>query len=229
MTSRYGVEEFWHNDLANSLRTNHLDITLQPFFARPPPHKGAAAEARLSGRSGGLGAAALGVGSLVGKASAWVPSLGLERLMQAIRSNRPVQPRRHPPPLSLDPLPAASEKVQDSVGEGGGGEWALDLGLGGGGGSVGVAAVVSPIGNLECADMSEELSVSSCTVAAVESSLDPTSSSSSSCEQAYESGGRAGRGGGRKRAASGAGVKAVVGGSLLKADGSSEPSMVGML
>jgi hypothetical protein len=36
MTGKYGVEEYWHNDLANSLRTNHLDITIQPSFCSTP-------------------------------------------------------------------------------------------------------------------------------------------------------------------------------------------------
>lgn len=50
MTGKYGVEEYWHNDLANLLRTNHLDITFQPSFVqlsglqelepgRPLPHR----------------------------------------------------------------------------------------------------------------------------------------------------------------------------------------------
>ena len=36
MTGKYGVEEYWHNDMANSLRTNHLDITIQPNFCSTP-------------------------------------------------------------------------------------------------------------------------------------------------------------------------------------------------
>lgn len=36
MTGKYGVEEYWHNDLANTLKTNHLDITLQPSFCTTP-------------------------------------------------------------------------------------------------------------------------------------------------------------------------------------------------
>ena len=35
-TGKYGEEEYWHNDLANSLRTNHLDITFQPYFQSIP-------------------------------------------------------------------------------------------------------------------------------------------------------------------------------------------------
>lgn len=36
MTGKYGLEEYWHNDMANTLRTNHLDITLQPMFSNTP-------------------------------------------------------------------------------------------------------------------------------------------------------------------------------------------------
>ena len=36
LTRKYGEEEYWHNDLANSLRTNHLDITFQPMFQSLP-------------------------------------------------------------------------------------------------------------------------------------------------------------------------------------------------
>jgi len=36
MTGKYGLEEYWHNDMANTLRTNHLDITLQPMFSSAP-------------------------------------------------------------------------------------------------------------------------------------------------------------------------------------------------
>ena len=36
MRGKYGAEEYWHNDLANMLKTSHLDITLQPSFVLPP-------------------------------------------------------------------------------------------------------------------------------------------------------------------------------------------------
>ena len=36
MRGRYGAEEYWHNDLANMLKTSHLDITFQPVFVLPP-------------------------------------------------------------------------------------------------------------------------------------------------------------------------------------------------
>lgn len=36
MCGAYGIDEYWNNDLANLLKTNHLDITFQPFFTALP-------------------------------------------------------------------------------------------------------------------------------------------------------------------------------------------------
>ena len=36
MRGKYGEEVYWHNDLANMLKTSHLDITFQPVFVVPP-------------------------------------------------------------------------------------------------------------------------------------------------------------------------------------------------
>ena len=75
MTGKYGHEEYWHNDLANSLRTNHLDITFQPVFQAFP----------LSSRAGHEFSAR----SLTAEpdeqpppvlAAPWQPTLALERL-----------------------------------------------------------------------------------------------------------------------------------------------------
>jgi hypothetical protein len=60
---RYGYEEFYYNDLANNLRTGHVDVTFQPtFYAMPyfaPAHGGGASrvvnligESFSSGRDG---------------------------------------------------------------------------------------------------------------------------------------------------------------------------------
>ena len=39
MSGAYGTDEYWNNDLANVLKTNHLDITFQPMFtALPMPY-----------------------------------------------------------------------------------------------------------------------------------------------------------------------------------------------
>ena len=34
MTARYGTSEFYNDDLANGLKTNHMDMTVQPVFLR---------------------------------------------------------------------------------------------------------------------------------------------------------------------------------------------------
>jgi len=36
MSGAYGADEYWNNDLANILKTNHLDITFQPMFTALP-------------------------------------------------------------------------------------------------------------------------------------------------------------------------------------------------
>ena len=87
MTGKYGIEEYWHNDLANSLKTNHLDITFQPSFCHTPfmVNQNNDPEARLIT----LGMAASGGRIFVPPpslstdtgASDWTPALGLERMM----------------------------------------------------------------------------------------------------------------------------------------------------
>lgn len=80
MTSKYGIEEYWHNDMANSLRTNHLDITLQPYYQTLPRHK----PARTGVAFDSFGPVTTeivddwGEGELA--TDAWSASLGLERL-----------------------------------------------------------------------------------------------------------------------------------------------------
>ena len=76
LTTKYGEEEYWHNDLANSLRTNHLDITFQPMFQSCPfsVYPGA----RLIVQN--LQAAHDGGGGEKDHESLWEPVLGLERL-----------------------------------------------------------------------------------------------------------------------------------------------------
>jgi hypothetical protein len=75
MSGKYGVEEYWHNDLANGLRTNHLDMTLQPMFSAVPlswkpsvPAAAAASPDRRPERRPRTTAAE------------WEPKLALERL-----------------------------------------------------------------------------------------------------------------------------------------------------
>ena len=71
MTGKYGNEEYWHNDLANSLRTNHLDITLQPVYQSFP----------ISGLNNHV-FAGQGLREAPVVAPVWEPVLGLERLQE---------------------------------------------------------------------------------------------------------------------------------------------------
>jgi hypothetical protein len=206
MSGKYGVEEYWHNDLANDLRINHLDMTLQPVFVVPPSIK------RLRRRTGALFAAlplpAVDPSHLAKKprVGGWEPQLGLERLSS--RVSAPAAPGRrvvglvprpaHGPVLSLNfsdsvSLPArpapgpVAAAVDDS-------RWDLGLGLGA---APPPPAAVEDIGTLSF-------------------TFDEPPA-----QPAVQSSAGARKGGRRKGAA--------VGGSLLRADGTSEASMVGML
>lgn len=72
-TGKYGSEEFWHNDLANSLRTNHLDVTFQPVFQSFPVMHAFTPFVPRPRRIEGQAA----------EVADWEPSLGLERLPEA--------------------------------------------------------------------------------------------------------------------------------------------------
>lgn len=85
-TGKYGTEEYWHNDLANSLRTNHLDVTFQPVFqAFPVLHQSLANFPRRHVRR--LEQAPRSTSRM---GPAWEPRLGLERL--AAVGGRPEPP-----------------------------------------------------------------------------------------------------------------------------------------
>lgn len=108
MTSKYGVEEFWHNDLANSLKTNHLDITLQPVFQQVPFSANSEDQFRVE---------ELKENMVVPPKPAWAPMLGLERL------DIPAEPSLG---QALDsPVSLAGEPV-DLLGAGPSGVHALD-------------------------------------------------------------------------------------------------------
>jgi hypothetical protein len=125
MTGKYGVEEYWHNDQANSMRTNHLDITLQPSFVRPPVGRGPKQAKPVPG-SAESGSMALEPQEqdLPPHLANWNASLFLERLAEPRRVRpRAASPRRAPvvvvqeeeAPVVLsasEPAPA----VQDWVG-----------------------------------------------------------------------------------------------------------------
>lgn len=156
-TGKYGVGEYWNNDLANSLRTNHIDITFQPFWqALPIVAPRSDARTRRPREQARVQAAP----------PRWEPKLRLERL----QSGAP--PADNPPvveePVASAPLPAADEAEPD---------W---------------------LGRLEFTDD------------AIVAPQEPAAKT-------------------RKTGGSKRGARPVVGGSLLKADGTSEPSLVGML
>lgn len=112
MTGKYGVEEFWHNDMANTLKTNHLDITLQPMFVQLP----AVDRSLLTGR------AVVRVGSkperaqtMISARPVWTPTLGLERLGAGPESRPEARNQRrriyHPPAPSVETGAAAEEAI----------------------------------------------------------------------------------------------------------------------
>lgn len=91
MSGSYGLEEYWHNDSANDLRTNHLDITLQPCFVRVPrakPSRLMAGETIYPGLGADRGHTGIGkreeeedrAKKRVTTESHWRPSLTLEKL-----------------------------------------------------------------------------------------------------------------------------------------------------
>ena len=134
MTARYGVEEYWHNDQANSLRTNHLDITLQPYFARPP--RGQAqirAAARAAARAPQRSQMATGLAD-VGERR-WKASLQLERL--------PAPSEPCPPPVRAAPSAAAEpDAANPAVAHG----WMGDLlGLGAADEDIGILEDAAPL------------------------------------------------------------------------------------
>jgi hypothetical protein len=86
MTAKYGIEEYWHNDLANTMRTNHLDLTFQPTFHRTP----------FMVRNG-MGVRDVRLGEELDDDDhddfghiGWEPSLGLERLEDEVELDLPL-------------------------------------------------------------------------------------------------------------------------------------------
>jgi hypothetical protein len=89
MSSKYGVEEYWHNDLANSLRTNHLDITLQPYFQALPRHKPRIARGPFDSFGGLAEPVGGGWDEHTWEGGGWSASLGLECLPDQIGDDGP--------------------------------------------------------------------------------------------------------------------------------------------
>ena len=183
-TGKYGVEEYWHNDLANSLRTNHLDITFQPIFQSVPLTRDLEPvnfeERRIQAEPAEVAP------------RAWQPSLGLERLGQ--RQARPVPPRAaaRPPP------PVAEAQQQPEVEP----DWLGRLDFSSSTAEDDEGAPPSALGLLTSADKPSVVEAP-----VVEPLLD--------------------QGGNKKRPTKRG--RSLVGGSLLKADGTSEPSTASML
>lgn len=90
MMGKYGLEEYYCNDLANDLKTNHLDITFQPYFTCAPL-------ASTDNSPGGPHPPV--VFSLIGKRAnsepTWTPSLRLETSLRGelSRPRAPVVPQ----------------------------------------------------------------------------------------------------------------------------------------
>jgi len=146
-TGKYGHEEYWHNDLANTLRTNHLDITFQPVFYRLPLLQGDYNHPER------LPILAQEEGHEEGEPPRWEPRLRIEKLPEPEVEEPVAQPAPEPEPDWLGRLEFTDDVAPD-------------------------APARPPAG---------------------------------------------------KRAEKGSKTRRAVGGSLLKADGTSEPSLVGML
>lgn len=195
MSGKYGVEEYWHNDMASDLRINHLDMTLQPVFVIPPK----APRVSPGGmRMGGPLAPADSHLAKKPRSDGWEPVLRLERLQRPPVAAGPSAPARRcvglvPRPsvnsfrplrvgvVASGPAPRPVAVVDDM-------RWDRELGLG-----TAAAGLSDDIGTL-----------------------------SFTFDDAPPAPVLPSKKGGRKKGA-------VVGGSLLRADGTSEASMVGML
>jgi hypothetical protein len=224
MSGKYGVEEYWHNDNANCLRTNHLDLTLQPMFLTPPrpkaPPRGRPALFYGRGFSG-TGDEPTGrkrvrrlseEGEDVGR---WEPKLRLERLPPAAA---PAPPSPQPPPRRS--FVAEPSREREEVADEGHEAWDRMLGLG----PPPVAVAPPPLPVSSAAAVEEE---DIGTFAFVFDEPSPPAPapplpppSGTGIEAQPEPGKKSRRGGGKRSA----------GGSLLRADGSTERGLsVGML
>ena len=96
---KYGTCEFYNDDMANSLKTNHIDMTFQPYFgclSRLPTFSGFAG---MSGQS--VAFTKIGKKAVADEQRQWTPQLGLEKF---------VTPRagRMGKRLTFEPEPAAA-------------------------------------------------------------------------------------------------------------------------
>lgn len=104
MTGKYGHEEYWHNDLANALRTNHLDITFQPVFQAFPISHLPKQDFKVRELKAEPEPAAL--------PPSWQPMLGLERLGDGLDSE--AEPAA--PEAPREDLEAPAEEEPDWLG-----------------------------------------------------------------------------------------------------------------
>lgn len=170
-TGKYGEEEYWHNDLANSLRTNHLDITFQPYFQSIPRPGNVNPSRDFTYIRSQLSDAPV-------RKRAWSPSLTLERMA--------------PPPAPVPPPPLVAAPT----------------------GLVDLAAPVPGAPDDDEPDWLGRLEFSDEVVAAAPPAEPAEASSQSASKKAAGRPAKRGRG---------------LSGSLLKADGTSEASLVGLL
>jgi hypothetical protein len=221
MTGKYGLEDYWHNDLANTLRTNHLDITLQPTYVSLP-----IGQNRVD--TNGYIIARLGAKSRAGakpsQPAGWSAQLALEKIMgrhpkrlataAGFSSGRPAQAD-----ADLDdggdatiPVPSLSGGLDPSPSHGLGlltagdkePEWLSATSIVGG-----PSTASLPLSEPEW-------------MGSLDYTEDPPAAPAAPAEPAAP----AATG---KKAAGNKRGRPIGGGSLLKADGTSEPSMVGML
>ena len=238
-TGKYGSEDIWHNDTANSLRTNHLDMTFQPMHFMAPcvgffPGTGMRA-VRLGDEIiipfGDEGLPAVdAAASLI--PVAWSSTLGLERLLpdEEEVGGDSFFPSLIPElPEAAEDLPLAEEEMPPSMAAPGADDSFME------------DSEVAPVRNNGV--FSLQASSSDTRVVVVDEEEEPdwlgrlesaddlppsststTSASSSSKKPPLVAAPPSVMGRATKRSKAGGG-----GGSLLKPDGSSEPSMVGML
>ena len=193
LSRKYGHEEFWHNDLANLLRTNHLDITFQPVFQKFPVSAGSRRNFQAVELTASVAPPAA--------ARHWEPMLSLERLGSAVARSEPSirdEEKKVPRALSMQQeegssgAPAEPVEAARTVEDEEEPDWLARLDFTGDG----------------VAGGTDSQAVEAVPLIVVE---EPPAKRTNT--------GKTGKGRG----------KAVIGGSLLKADGTSEPSMVGML
>jgi hypothetical protein len=254
MTGKYGLEEYWHNDMANTLRTNHLDITLQPIFSSAP----------LSGLGEKRDSTVIRIGASLTNPlketfdNKWTAKLSLEKMLfsgEGTRQNEAVRTRdangwrakvarttesgarlARGDDDSIIPVPNLSSSLSDQGGRGAGmdePDWlqavsseteTRKFGSSEAGMTLAGAAGEEPewLGRLEYTDdpvpdaVGGEVKASSvpATAPATQAKKGSTSTSASTTSGATKAAKRG---------------RAMVGGSLLKTDGTSEPSTVGML